>query len=293
MGARGPPDARAGPQGGGAGTSSPLRLGAVGSQRCPGGPGRAGPRAPDAPFVAGSVRRGCAVPPGSAGAAGRGPAGEGGSLPVNRPRLRERPPARRRAEEQDERPCAWSVPPVICGFGSSPAPGGSAAASGVGPRDFFLEAPVWPGGRGGHGEGSPALSTPRRQRTASDRHAGPAAPHAPALPGPAQAPPPRPAGLSPPRAPAPTPPPFPSSLPLSPPGAPSPLLPLAVGSLAPSWSRIQARKSGVFSHLTRVSINSARAPANPRTEGKRRLINDQLFQSRPAIIALVAFMITR
>lgn len=85
VGARGPPDARAGPQGGGAGTSSPLRLGVVGSQRCPGGPDQAGPRAPDATFVAGSVRRGCAVPPGSAGAAGRGPAGEGGSLPVNRP----------------------------------------------------------------------------------------------------------------------------------------------------------------------------------------------------------------
>lgn len=57
--------------------------------------------------------------------------------------------------------------------------------------------------------------------------------------------------------------------------------------------RIQAGNPGVFSHLTRVSINSVPAPANPRTEGKSRLINDQLFQSRLAIIALVAFMITR
>lgn len=57
--------------------------------------------------------------------------------------------------------------------------------------------------------------------------------------------------------------------------------------------RIQAGNPGVFSHLTRVSINSVPAPANPRTEGKSRLINDQLFQSRLAIIALVAFLITR
>lgn len=58
-------------------------------------------------------------------------------------------------------------------------------------------------------------------------------------------------------------------------------------------SHIQAGNPGVFSHLTRISINSVPAPTNPSTEGKSRLINDQLFQSRPAIIALVAFMITR
>lgn len=58
-------------------------------------------------------------------------------------------------------------------------------------------------------------------------------------------------------------------------------------------SHIEAGNPGVFSHLTRISINSVPAPTNPSTEGKSRLINDQLFQSRPAIIALVAFMITR
>ena len=56
---------------------------------------------------------------------------------------------------------------------------------------------------------------------------------------------------------------------------------------------IQARKSGVFSHFARVSINPVLASTNPPHGRQRRLINDQLFQSRPAIIALVAFMITR
>lgn len=49
---------------------------------------------------------------------------------------------------------------------------------------------------------------------------------------------------------------------------PSPRLPCRpLPPLGISWSSqplIQARKSGVFSHLTRVSINSAPAPANPR-----------------------------
>ena len=150
------------------------------------------------------------------------------------------------------------------------------AASGV----TVLEAAGWAGGgaRGGAG-GAGRISCP-----ALGPPGGPGWPAAPAG-GPTLAP----------RARVPPPPP-PSAFRTPPPHrrvlAP-PSLPPRADLPSSSDPSIQARKSGVFSHFARVSINPVLASTNPPHGRQRRLINDQLFQSRPAIIALVAFMITR
>lgn len=103
-----------------------------------------------------------------------------------------------------------------------------------------------------------------------------------------------------PRTPLAPPPGRPGSLPRPP---PPPRLPLASPRLHPSrrWRTccpprsLASRQENPASFLISPAfpLTQSRHQLIRGTEGKRKLINDQLFQSGPAIIALVAFMITR
>lgn len=195
-----------------------------------------------------------------------------GPLPV-RPRLRHR----------------GRVPPVYsCGSACRRAgrgtrcrgeAGPAGLAAGSPPGDFFLGRGGEGGARGGvreDGEGSSARLSLQAEGRAHRPH-WPGGPRAPLAP-----PPGRPGSL---------------------PRPPRPRLPLASPRLRPSrrWRTccpprsLASRQENPASFLISPAfpLTQSRHQLIRGTEGKRRLINDQLFQSGPAIIALVAFMITR
>lgn len=306
VGARGPPDAWAGSLAlglsGDAGTSRGLSRGGVGGRVVTARrtrPGRGDNRRPSlgraasfvvpARFAEARLSRGGRTvlletppPPGVASAAGRRPLAAA-ETPGPEPRGRPGAHRGRRGEKQrgargrGPRPGRpRSLPPCRASlrrvgsprFIHAPRAGvrrerGRRGGVVRGSASFNLPAAAVRARRGpsrtGQGRG------PRRGRPRDPPHRPRAAPrprpHPGALP---LRPPPSPI---PPRA-VPPPPALPSPRPLPFPRPPraSRRLPASSSSAEP---RIQARKSSVFSHLTRVSINSVPAPANPRHRSQK------------------------